>query len=235
MKYLVNRETKEHRIAPAVVPPEFMGRWVIVQADAEGWIKWEGRECPLPDDVMCQIRNIFTVQSDLKSADEFYWSHVKAYRPILDKPELKPSSDAFNAKIKAEQERRALLQVGDLLDRLDAAREAAAQIPDILAELRERVGKHGYDLVARSPFVDGGAYESDMVSDPDGWKSPEPDMSDWRNWRAKDRVMCVSESKPFISGRVYEVTRGVDSDGFVMIEGYNVRDTRHSFRFHSRP
>lgn len=47
--------------------------------------------------------------------------------------------------------------------------------------------------------------------------------------------MCVIESKPFIKGRIYEVTRGVDCDGFVMIDGYNVRDTRHNFRFHSRP
>jgi hypothetical protein len=46
----------------------------------------------------------------------------------------------------------------NLLDRLDAAHEAAAQIPDILAEIRERVGKHGYDLVARSPCVDDSAH-----------------------------------------------------------------------------
>ena len=56
MIYAINEKTKEHR----VVEVEYSGRmrlpcrdpslgkgWRYVQADEDGWIKWEGGECPL--------------------------------------------------------------------------------------------------------------------------------------------------------------------------------------------
>ena len=41
MKYLVNRETKEHRVFAGKVQVSSLKDWRIVEADADGWIKWE--------------------------------------------------------------------------------------------------------------------------------------------------------------------------------------------------
>lgn len=53
MIYAVNKLTKKHR----VVGPHsviLMRDYDIVPADADGWIEWDGGECPLPDDYMVE-------------------------------------------------------------------------------------------------------------------------------------------------------------------------------------
>jgi hypothetical protein len=93
MKYLVNRETKEHIEYDSRC--SFRGdQWRIVEADAEGWIKWEGGECPLPDGLHHEIRFGSAAKGvKLPSDARLSWEHnygdipITHYRPILDKPE----------------------------------------------------------------------------------------------------------------------------------------------------
>lgn len=47
--------------------------------------------------------------------------------------------------------------MSDLLNTLKRAHEAAQSIPELEAELREVLAGMGYDLVARSPFVEAEA------------------------------------------------------------------------------
>jgi hypothetical protein len=81
MKYLVNKETKEHVI---YVPWLMNSQWTLVEADSEGWIKHEGKECPLPDDCLCEVwvkgaKRPFALENPQK----LYWSELFSYRPIL--------------------------------------------------------------------------------------------------------------------------------------------------------
>lgn len=141
MKYLVNRETKEH----VVCRDEFCirsDRWTLVEADSEGWLKHTGNVCPLPKDAPCLIR--FKAGSETGRTVGKHWDwglgSIAYYRPILtekvQEPDYDPRSVSFN-----------------LLDRLKAAHEHAQQIPDLEAELREVLEGMGYGLVRRSPFT----------------------------------------------------------------------------------
>lgn len=148
--YAVHKTDKTHVGIDSIM--DFVDRfstahWALVEADSDGWIKHEGNECPLPDDVICEVKNKQGVQWEvgwMLLAGNFYWPAVSAYRPILaenvQEPEYDPRSVSFN-----------------LLDRLKAAHKAAQQIPDLEAELREVLGSMGYDLVARNPFVEAEA------------------------------------------------------------------------------
>lgn len=53
--------------------------------------------------------------------------------------------------------------MSDLLNTLKRAHEAAQQIPDLEAELREVLGSMGYDLVTRSPFFETEAHGTDAA------------------------------------------------------------------------
>lgn len=44
MNYIVNKETKEHRVRQGVTP----NGWYEVEADSNGWIRKAGSKCPLP-------------------------------------------------------------------------------------------------------------------------------------------------------------------------------------------
>lgn len=252
MKYLVNRETKEHVV---VIPglTSFDSKWRIVEADAEGWVESDGTNCPLPNGCLHEVKYRNGHVEEDNFPETWNWgfgqdcraTDIIAYRPILDKPEAEPTV-------------KESLTVDDLLDRLDAAHEAAAQIPDIIAELRERVGKHGYDLVARSPFV-----EQEPADDPipakrhiitqsvDGIITNPPsmaglrvddvrekglaDMSDWRNWNPQDCVECIKEEGfgKFKLGKLYRV--GYADEHTVVIDGIRIANADIGFRFHSRP
>ena len=118
----------------------------------------------------------------------------------------------------------------NLLDRLKAAH--AQQIPDLEAELREVLGSMGYDLVARSPFVE---QNSDT-------KTPinlcQEDMTDWRNWREGDLLLCLTGLDDGLrDGDSYEIVKCghmlciVDDEGCVR----RVKFHAERFRFHSRP
>jgi len=225
MGYLVNRVTKEH--------DQFGPEWIVVEADSEGWIKHEGNACPLPDDVDCEIRladGMEVHQKDYKMYTPRCWekwnysSDITHYRPILEPekvqepepthaPDYDPRSVSFN-----------------LLKRLQAAHEAAQTIPDLEAKLREVLAGMGYDLVARSPFVE-----------PEAAVETEQDMSDWRNWREGDLVECVEGTVGCVSrGDLYKVEAAYPSDPhYVGIcpddNGVLGAYRPNRFRFHSRP
>lgn len=131
-----------------------------------------------------------------------------------------------------------------MLPLIEAAHEAAAQIPDILAELRERVDKHGYDLVARSPFTPEVAEEFEPAYKAElQRRAMAEDMSDWRNWRAGDLVMLkesVAEGYVFRHGKPYKV-ESTHSGGYrIRYDGhqfhyYDIETRVNDFLFHSRP
>lgn len=162
MKYLVNRETKEHAVYEG--HPE-TDRWRIVEADSEGWIPWHGGECPLPDDAKTEIKHRSGAFEKPEKARHCIWSlHSKiydiiAYRPTLSeqsKPDVKQSLTT------------------DLLTRLRAAQEASKDFDAALAELSEQLCELGYKLVPINTEV------TQEVT-------PE-DMSDWRNWGEGDVI-----------------------------------------------
>ena len=214
MKYLVNKLTKTHRVYEPrhVLFDETI--WTLVQSDEEGWIKHEGNECPLPEDAYCDIETRAGKAFGLK-AGQIYWSDsITRYTPILTEqaeptpaPQYDPRSVSFN-----------------LLKRLQAAHEAAQTIPDLEAELREVLEGIGYDLVARSPFVEPEA-------------AVEPDMTDWRNWRDNDLIRCVAKAEDLTEGKMYRCL--INKRGAYIIDNLglplSICSHHHLFRFHSRP
>jgi hypothetical protein len=175
MKYLINRKTKEHK----VLNDDMVWRhddWQLVGADSEGWIKHTGTECPLPDDVRCEyIMRSHGKSITVKGSGILDWSqgnevyHITHYRPILEQaeptpaPQYDPRSVSFN-----------------LLKQLAAAHEAAAKIPDIIAQIKTMLEKYGHTVVPMNPFVAAEFVEPEAAVD------PTQDMADWRNWRAGD-------------------------------------------------
>lgn len=228
MKYLVNRKTKEHTVATRedmMLVKEFglnSDVFALVEADSEGWIDHVGSECPLSDDVKFQARR----RDGELAAEVTSWAQghgnrtITHYRPILTEkvqepepipaPQYDPRSVSFN-----------------LLERLKAAHAQAQQIPDLEAELREVLGSMGYDLVARSPFVEPEA-------------AVEPDMSDWRNWREGDVLECVNADGhvSLASGNLVTVRQVQFTNGTIMFchpDGFEGVALTRRFRFHSRP
>jgi hypothetical protein len=126
-------------------PEDFAARfsnstWTLVEADSEGWIAHTGKECPLPDDCLCEVwvkgaKRPFALENPQKQ----YWSELFSYRPILDGVPAAPAKLTTNTL--------------DLLGTLSRAHEAAQTIPDLEAELREVLASMGYDLVSRNPFA----------------------------------------------------------------------------------
>ena len=195
MKYLVNRETKEH----VVCRDEFCirsDRWTLVEADSEGWIPHTRGESPLPSYCMVEVK-VFNGTVSKDEASAYAWNkfdingkeravYISHYRPILEpvqEPDYDPRSVSFN-----------------LLDRLKAAHEHAQQIPDLEAELREVLTGMGYDLVARSPFVD---------AEFDPWKPAQfeydrqvhsnPDAKEWADFFMQTFPQCAADHGTMIS------------------------------------
>lgn len=237
MKYLVNRKTKEH-VKYDSVPPEFnINGWDIVEADAEGWIKWEGGadlDCPISDDQLyeARLRDGEIVEGVVWWGSYGHNRDVMAYRPILDKPFVSKTDESPVP----EQ------QCNDLLARLKSAHEAAQSIPDLLAELRDVLGSMGYDVVARNPFVERTDAESGVVESESGTETPQ-DMSDWRNWKKGDLVERVRDPIKTCAelGGVYRLTRvdttkgGTERAWYISEDGSEVWSSPNNFRFHSRP
>lgn len=239
MKYLVNRETKEHVAVDRDVMLDYSPKdWRIVEADEEGWIKWDGGECPLPDGVACDIKDADSdILTRIKVPSVMRWSKIGsggdiiAYRPILDEQEsvVKESLTTEQCYGKADgyvpplqyDPRSASFNV---LKRLEAAHEAAQKIPDLEAELRDVLGRMGYDLVARSPFVE------------------QPDEIPSDRWAKGYLVTCVDNEgmeKCLTVGRVYQVARNHPDLKRVVIEmgnrGRAEECSSYRFKFHSRP
>lgn len=263
MKYLINKETKEHVI---YVPWLMNSQWTLVEADSEGWIPHTGTVCPLPDDCM-----VDTMWDDGQGAPRMAAGHWKwrdpsitHYRPILAEKVQEPDfigadldlpADCFeqglDRKIEADKKRALQMRASedaaklDLIGRLCVAHKHAQTIPDLEAELREVLGSMGYDLVARSPFVDLANNQQDI--DPEfaqaiednifelGKSEPAEDMSDWRNWRERDLVECVDGYNwdVFKQGGLYRVTK--THKEWVYIDTWPIYQHIKDFRFHSRP
>ena len=96
MIYAINRQTKEHRVVTSnglVCEKEWYTAhgWLLRQADADGWIPWEGGECPLPDDARIKVMTRNGVEHRLPiHAGNQRWGHgggqydIIAYRLILN-------------------------------------------------------------------------------------------------------------------------------------------------------
>jgi len=93
MIYAIHKETKKHRLIGSVAMAE--NEWELVQADADGWIPWEGGECPLPSGVFCEVMlrgDGNTHKRSEKECNDWIWGHlgvrsdITAYRPILGEP-----------------------------------------------------------------------------------------------------------------------------------------------------
>lgn len=240
MKYLVNRETKAHYIQPGMMVP-YGPVYDEVEADAEGWIKWEGLNNPFSEDAECECKWSVGCPITRGRAGNYWWGHegMTHYRPILDKPTVKESLTVAYT----EYDPRSVSF--NVLERLEAAHEAAQSIPDLEAELREVLGSIGYDLVARSPFVEPDATDAapqikidwpacNPACDEEfnGYRSkgcmceaakasmlkqaqPAEDMSDWRNWRAGDLIECVDTTaggRRMTKGQFYRLTDTPDGN-----------------------
>jgi hypothetical protein len=154
MKYLVNKETKEHRIdrIPEALPAE---AWYRVEADDEGWIKHTRKECPLPDDARCEYimrsrgKSITAKRSgilDWSQGNERY--HITHYRPILEQAEPIPAPQYDPRSVSFKPNRL----FDDLLERLEASHAAAQALPDLVAQLRDRLKPLGLGVMYLSEF-----------------------------------------------------------------------------------
>lgn len=237
MRYLVNRKTKEHKAATRedlMLVKEFginSDVFDLVQADSEGWIPHTGKECPLPDDARCEVTTLSGSGIMIK-AGRMMWSTVVRYRPILTEqaeptPALKydPRSVSFN-----------------LIDRLKAAHEAAAKIPDIIAQIKAELEKYGHTVVPLNPFAGAEFVEptnsTAVVAEPEAAVDALQDMTDWRNWREGDLLTCIQNGSGITVGHNYELLK-IDSQGDPEIKRNNFGETdgyfRRNFLFHSRP
>ncbi|WP_075881472.1 hypothetical protein [Vreelandella massiliensis] len=97
MIYLVNKLTKEHIIHRSTNSASGVDHtcWKAHVADDDGWIDWNGGECPLPDGHPVEVkhRNGLTYTEKCGEYHSHSWSHMDhkgdiiAYRPILDDQE----------------------------------------------------------------------------------------------------------------------------------------------------
>ena len=215
MKYLVNRETKEHLLYDSVSELFNIRGWKIVEADSEGWIPWSGGECPLPDYCAVETKNhdgnIFAAGSAYRGA----WPLVAFYRPILTEqaepvpaPLYDPRSVSFS-----------------LFERLRAATDAASTIAALLAEI-DAMLPDGYQVVR---------VEKVEVALP---ADPAEDMSDWRNWKEGDLVVRNDDDPcDFWTGKsAYEIEKICGSLCVRDDDGNDYRVAGDGFfKFHSRP
>jgi hypothetical protein len=174
--------------------------------DSEGWIIFSGNECPLPEGCMFEWRShnddVYTT-----STHGMYWSaFVTHYRPILEQAEPIPT-----------------VPQPSLFEQLAAAHEAAAKIPDIIAQIKATLERYGHTVVPMNPFVEPEA-------------AVEPDMTDWRNWREGDLLLCLTDLDDGLrDGDLYEIVKkGIEScvqddDGDYRPLTINA----YRFRFHS--
>jgi hypothetical protein len=155
MKYLVNCKTKEHYRVPADCSGVDWDVVDIIEADSEGWIKHTGTECPLPDDVRCEyIMRSHGKSITVKGSGILDWSqgnelyHITHYRPILEKAEPIPAPQYDPRSVSFKPKRL----FDDLLERLEASHAAAQALPDLVAQLRDRLKPLGLGVMYLSEF-----------------------------------------------------------------------------------
>lgn len=84
MYYIVNKETKEHRVRRGVPPKG----WYEVKADDQGWIEHDGGVCPLPHNAPVEVRRKDGAEFSRDHAHTLCWNpldrdgySIEAYRP----------------------------------------------------------------------------------------------------------------------------------------------------------
>jgi hypothetical protein len=148
MKYLVNRETKEHRLHNYGEEHRLgsvHGQWSVVEADDEGWIKWYGKskKCPLPAGAGVEVLFSYDDKAaDHLLADGWCWKdeELTHYRPILpaeSKPTLEIPWDLIDKAAKVE-----------VFTRLSEAVAASAEIPALIAEINSMLPE-GYEVTRK--------------------------------------------------------------------------------------
>jgi len=231
MKYLVNRETKEHRIASEQTVeamtnhPAFNEGWQLVEANDEGWIGFKSTKCPVPYGSKCDVvlENgdvvCVTMPEDFKWGGKEAIYDVCLYRPILSEAaENQPNKGAFAASESAP----CGIAVSSLsaFDRLKSAVAASESIPGIIAEIAAMLPE-GYCVVKSEA-------------------QPAEDMSDWRNWREGDFVECISKDDDG-NGRLFGRIEVGEIKAIEAVGNIGVRTVPGSwgkngaYRFHSRP
>lgn len=235
MKYLVNRETKEHRLHNYGEEHRLgsvHGKWDIVEADDEGWIKWDGGKCPLPNNhgYDVKVRDGDIIDGQHRPQDNTWWGGIGivAYRPILpaeSKPEHQRVLDEFKSPFgpcppDAEP-------TDNVFTRLSAAVSASEQIPALIAEINAMLPE-GYSVTQTAQVM------AEPETHP-SWDKLAEDMSDWRNWKKGDLVTCINGHgwTSFVVGGSYRVTDTCNAG--VYIEGLSVNMNIKDFKFHSRP
>ena len=202
MKYLVNKETKEHIVFHADVSVPHP-QWGIVEADSEGWIPWNGGECPVPAGTECYVQFKDGVKKVGRCPEWWQWKHnmddaeITCYRPILaEKEEHGEHFKAYGAHMKASE---AYIVSENVFDRLRQATEAADSIPAILAEINALLPE-GYCVAKRSTVNEA---HIEGIGGITLTSQPAEDMSDWRNWREGDLV-TVHGNKGHYSDESYK-------------------------------
>lgn len=136
MKYLVNRETKEHVRYHEYCSLPLAG-WDIVEADSEGWIPWDwrkGGESPLPDKARFWVRLCGGYGASRDGSASTNWAKgtsVIAYRPIIAEQSDPVVKDCLTT---------------DIFTRLRTAIDASEQIPAIIDEINAQLPK-GYRVI----------------------------------------------------------------------------------------
>lgn len=90
MIYAVDRQTKRHLVFQNT-SELLSGCFYFVEADADGWVKWGGGECPMLHDQLCDVKlGVAQKISQAMPASRWYWPWMEqglgwdivAYRPI---------------------------------------------------------------------------------------------------------------------------------------------------------
>jgi len=192
MKYLVNRETKEHKILTDSMVWAH-GDWRMVEADDEGWIKWQCKknaECPLPAKSKVDLKWIYGEENfGVIAGKGWNWegacnNGVAFYRPILP-AESKPTLEETWHKIKQEAK-------VDVFTRLSEAVAASESIPALIAEINA-ILPEGYEVREKAT--------------PEAVNAQE-ELSEANDFRVGDFVECINDKDSsgfLIKGATYRV------------------------------
>lgn len=260
MKYLVNRETKEHRLHNYGEEHRLgsvHGKWDVVDADDEGWIKWDGRlGCPLPQDALCEIvtkDDGARVTKDVLAARMWSWcmpkddpAHIVSYRPILP-ADSKPEPlgyQAWDAATTYRESDKVMMPSGQVVTFGDITPGLIKKEFDsdtVFTRLSAAVAAAD-SIPALIAEINGMLPDGYEVREKAKTEQPAEDMSDWRNWKRgdlvtlKDDAMAISEVKH----RLIYIIERVERDGFSIASdcagfSHGFSESASKFKFHSRP
>lgn len=209
------------------------------KADADGWIEWNGGECPVGDFDEVQVKYKVDDGSGMEGceAQELHWHHedadfdIVAYR--LHKPEVKPEfCESVMRSIQDPESKPTIEQLAqDYRNKLDFANskqqeadDAKADADAALGELK-RAGEALWLLIG--------------IANPD--REPELVITDWRDLQVND-VIFVGEYDDHESGE-YVVIELEDRDyvGSYAVKAAGIDgngmwiDTAREWRFIRRP